>query len=71
MAANLRSKVDTTSATEKEQVLGTKATGGVDADADHVPNVAGGLKRYVHPNSCGRQRRVGVGCQMEMLMSCD
>jgi hypothetical protein len=45
MASNLRSsdtqKPDTAA---EERVLGDKATGGIDNDADHVPNVARGLK---------------------------
>jgi hypothetical protein len=47
MADNLRSKVDMTPAAQEAQVLGAKATGGIDNDADHVPNVEGGLKAYV------------------------
>lgn len=42
MADGLRSKDALTGATE--QILGDKATGGIDADADHLANVEGGLK---------------------------
>ncbi len=44
MASNLRSKVDMTAEANEERVLGGKATGGVDNDADHVSNVESGLK---------------------------
>jgi hypothetical protein len=49
MADNLRSKVDMTEEKKVENILGDKATGGPDADADHVPNVAAGLKAYDTP----------------------
>ena len=42
MSHNLRSN-DTT-ATAEENILGDKATGGLDADQDHIGNVEGGLK---------------------------
>ena len=45
MADALRSKTDMGGSKAEEQVLGSKAADGtVDNDADHVPNVAGGLK---------------------------
>lgn len=34
---------------KEEQVLGDKATGGVDNDQDHLLNVERGLKAYVMP----------------------
>jgi hypothetical protein len=34
--------------TAEEKILGDKAVGGVDADADHVPNVVSGLKGYAY-----------------------
>lgn len=34
--------------TAEEKVLGDKAVGGVDNDADHVPNVVSGLKGYAY-----------------------
>lgn len=34
-------------AAEETEILGRKATGGLDADADHIGNVEGGLKAYV------------------------
>jgi hypothetical protein len=45
-SADLRSMTKNTAenVTKEEQVLGDKATGGVDNDQDHVPNVEGGLK---------------------------
>ena len=48
MASGLRSKIDMSDEKAEENVLGVKADGGVDNDADHVPNVAAGLKAYVH-----------------------
>jgi len=48
MADNLRSQ----DATKEEKVLGDKATGGLDADADHVPNVESGLRAAIsNPNT--------------------
>lgn len=44
MADSLRSKLDLSPAAQEERVLGDKATGGVDNDADHIANVKGGLK---------------------------
>ena len=46
MADNLRSAAagQTQKVTKEEAVLGDKATGGIDADKDHVPNVESGLK---------------------------
>lgn len=38
---------DAVKAAEEEDILGDKATGGLDADQDHVGNVEGGLKAYV------------------------
>lgn len=46
MAAGTRSQ-DAVKAAEEEIILGDKATGGLDADQDHVGNVEGGLKAYV------------------------
>jgi len=43
MADNLRSS----DAPKERSILGSKATGGLDADADHVPNVVSGLKAAV------------------------
>lgn len=42
MANNLRSGMNTVIA--EERVLGDKATGGLDADQDHLSNVESGLK---------------------------
>ena len=44
MADGLRSKLDLSPEAQEERVLGDKATGDVDNDADHVGNVKGGLK---------------------------
>ena len=44
MADGLRSKVDMSEEKAEENVLGVKADGSLDNDADHVPNVAGGLR---------------------------
>lgn len=46
MADGLQSQ-DTVKAAEETDILGRKATGGLDADADHIGNVEGGLKAYV------------------------
>lgn len=46
MADGLRSQ-DAVKDTEEAQILGGKATGGLDADEDHIGNVEGGLKAYV------------------------
>lgn len=44
MSDGLRSRVAAVDETPAEQVLGEKATGGVDGDRDHLGNVEGGLK---------------------------
>jgi hypothetical protein len=44
MAASLRSKLDLSPEAQEERVLGDKAVGGIDNDADHLANVRGGLK---------------------------
>lgn len=46
MADGLRSQ-DVLKAAEETDILGRKATGGLDADVDHIGNVEGGLKAYV------------------------
>lgn len=42
MADGLRS--NTNAVAVEEHILGNKATGGLDADQDHIGNVEGGLK---------------------------
>ncbi|MCJ1423766.1 hypothetical protein MMC29_001650 [Sticta canariensis] len=59
MADNLRSSTKTSDiqgftheVSKEEAVLGDKAVGGTDDDADHVPNVERGLKAAIsNPNT--------------------
>ncbi|KPI42945.1 uncharacterized protein AB675_2169 [Cyphellophora attinorum] len=58
MAASLRSKLDLSPEAQEERVLGDKAVGGIDNDADHLANVRGGLKAAIsNPNTSNKAKR--------------
>jgi len=63
MADNLRSS----DPAKERSILGSKATGELDADADHVPNVVSGLKAAIsNANTSEKAKKEAEGKLAEL-----